>query len=484
MHLPLLSALLLSLAAKGIAKDFIDPAPPRVNEPTGEAVVEPEDFDRVTYFQAPKSLSAGAVVADWPRFLGPDDDATSPESQLIDEFPEDGPTKIWELEKGSGYTSAIIADDRLVLFDRVGDKETVDCLEPETGRRYWHAAYPVDYSDRYGFSNGPRASAVIDSGKVYTLGVTSTLSCFDLATGTLLWQRDLASEFSIADFFFGHGCCPLVYEGKVIVPLGTDDDLSVAAFDQHTGKLVWGTEHEWNAGYASPIVRTLQGEPRLLVFAGGESDPAFGGLLCIDPDTGELFDAFPWRAPKYESVNGSTPVACGKDRVYISDAYEIGGVMLRLNAELKWEELYRLPDFGLHWNVPLYLGDALYGFRGRNEPDAWLASYDVESGEENWQTDPEWTVPLPTGRDYRMRYFRGSFLHADGKTYALGELGSLGIFKLNPDELIELDKTQLFIAQATWSSPVVHRGLLYISQHERSIGGAPPRLICYDFRRE
>jgi len=484
MHLALMGTALLSLTATSLAKNFADPAPPTVNEPSGEAITKTEEFDRVTYFQDPKPLSPDAVVADWPRFLGPDDDVKSPETHLLNEFPEDGPAKVWELEKGTGYTSAIIADDRLVLFDRIDDEETIDCLDPETGKRYWHAAYPVTYADRYGFKNGPRASAVINSGKVYTLGVTSTLSCFDLATGTLLWQRDLGSEFSVATFFFGHGSCPLVFEGKVIVPLGTDDNLSVAAFDQHTGKLIWGTEHEWNAGYASPIVLTLQGAPRLLVYGGGESDPAIGGLMCIDPDTGELFDSFPWRAPKYESVNGSTPVACGDDRVYISDAYEIGGVMLRLNFELKWEEVYRLPDFGLHWNAPLYLGDALYGFRGRNEPDAWLASYDVESGKENWRADPEWTVPLPTGRDYRMRYFRGSFLHADEKTYALGELGSLGIFKLNPEELIELDKTQLFIARSTWSSPVVHRGLLYISQHESSMDGTPPRLICYDLRRE
>ena len=475
----------LTLCSSG--ENFTDPAPPTVHDVEAEPVQSPSVWDKVTFHQAPKPLPAEAVTAEWPRYLGPSDDLTTPESHLLDEFPENGPAKVWELDKGSGYTSPAIDEGRLVLFDRVDDEETIDCLDPETGERYWHVSYPVTYSDRYGFKNGPRCSAVIDSSKVYTLGVTSTLSCHDLATGTLLWQRDLDAEFPIASFFFGHGSCPLVYDGKVIVPMGTnamEKGLSVAAFDQHTGKLVWGTEHEWNASYAAPIVRTLQGEPRLLVLGGGESDPAFGGLLCIDPENGDLFDAFPWRASKYESVNGSTPVFCGDDRVYISDAYEIGGIMLRLNSDLKWEEVYRLPDFGLHWNSPVEIEGSLYGFRGRNEPDAWFASYDVESGEENWRVDPEWEVQTPSGRDYRMRYFRGSLLHADGKTLALGELGSLGILKLNPEEFVEVDRAQLFLAQATWSPPALSRGLLYISQHERAMDGTPPRLICYDLRGE
>ena len=42
---------------------------------------------------------------------------------------------------------------------------------------------------------------------------------------------------------------------------------------------------------------------------------------------------------------------------------------------------------------------------------------------------------------------------------------------------------QLVLARATWSLPVLHRGLLYIAQHEPDMEGNPPRLICYDLRR-
>jgi outer membrane protein assembly factor BamB len=254
---------------------------------------------------------------------------------------------------------------------------------------------------------------------------------------------------------------------------GEAEGLSVVAFDQNTGQIVWITKHKWNASYASPVIAELQGEPRLLVFQGGESDPPFGGLLAINPQTGELLDAFPWRPDKYESVNGSTPVSVG---------YELGAVLLRLNESLKWETVWNAPEFGMHWMTPLLRDGHLYGFRGRNEPDSWLASYSVATGQENWREDFEWTIPLESGRDYRMKYLRGSLLHADGKTYALGELGSLGIFNLSPEGAESLDRTQLFLARSTWSLPVLHRGLLYISQHEADVDGNGPRLICYDLR--
>lgn len=483
----ILFAILASAPLSGPGEEFPDPAPPEVSEAPDSAPPEASPFESLTFFSPPKERNPDAINSDWPRFLGPDDNATSPETHLLERFPEGGPAKVWEMRKGSGYTSPVFAGGRLVMFDRIGDEETVDCLDPETGQRFWSYSYPVVYSDRYGFNNGPRASAVIDSGKVYTLGVTSVLTCLDLVHGTVLWQRDLTSEFQPSSFFFGHGACPLVHEGKLIVPLGTnemEEGWSVVAFDQHSGKLLWGTRHEWNASYASPIIAELQGKPRLIVLQGGESDPAFGGVLCIELDSGTLLDAFSWRPDKYESVNGSTPVAVGENRVFITASYQKGAVLLRLNEELKWEELWQAPEFGIHWMTPVHLDGHLYGFRGRNEPDAWLASYEIDSGEENWRKDFEWTIPLASGRDYRMKYLRGSLLHADGRTYALGELGSLGILELSPEGVKELDNAQLFLARATWSLPVLHRGLLYVSQHEPTVDGEPPRLICYDLRGE
>ena len=483
----------LAVACLGVglplgAEEWTDPAPPEVAEVPADAPVPvATDHDRLTFRAPPKPLPEGAKTEDWKRFLGPRDDVTSGETKLLAKFPEGGPEVVWEMAKGSGYTSPVITDGRLVMFDRLEDEEIVECFEPETGKRFWSYRYPVVYRDRYGFSDGPRASAVIDSGKVYTLGVTSRLTCLDLATGTRLWERDLEGEFDVAEYFFGHGACPVIHEGLVIVNVGTDTEsqICVAAFDQHDGKLAWVTRHEWNASYASPVVKSLRGEPRLLVFAGGESRPSLGGLLCIDPKTGKLHDAFPWRSEKYESVNGSTPIVVGENRVFISATYDQGGIMVELTEDLQWKEIWQDQNFGMHWMTPLLKDGYLYGYLGRNEPDAALGCYDAATGEKKWQEIPEWSMKISEGRDYRLQYFRGSLLHADGRTYALGELGTLGIFDLSPEGLEVLDQSQLFLARATWSLPVLHNGLLYVSQHEPDfLTQVPARLICYDLRAE
>lgn len=447
-----------------------------------------QEAPRLAFHKAPKPLAKAAKIADWHRFLGPNDDCSTPETHLIDAFDEKGPPIVWEMNKGSGYTTPVIAQNKLVMFDRFGDEEVIECFHPETGATIWKYAYPVEYTDRYGFKNGPRASAVIDKGRVYTLGVTSFLTCVDLQTGKKIWQRDLAKDYDVASYFFGHGSCPIVYENKVIVNLGskTNQDC-VVAFDGDSGKQVWSTQHEWLASYSSPVIKTLQGKPRLLVFAGGESRPATGGLMCINPATGKLHDTFAWRADKFESVNSSTPIAVGDNKVFISECYKIGGAMLELTPELKWKKLWEAPNFNLHWTTPVHANGELFGFLGRNEPDAYLGSFNIETGQENWKKDIIWSTKVGDREGYRLSYFRGSILQADSKNFVLGELGTLAIMKLDKSGFKETSRCQLFAARSTWSLPVIHKGLLYISQHETEFPfldkPKPPRLICYDLRK-
>ena len=90
----------------------------------------------------------------------------------------------------------------MYIFHRLEDHETVECVDPETGRRFWQFQYPVVYSDRYGYNNGPRSMS-LDGDLIYTLGVTSILHCLRAVDGKPLWKRDLATEFNVRGKFFG-----------------------------------------------------------------------------------------------------------------------------------------------------------------------------------------------------------------------------------------------------------------------------------------
>jgi outer membrane protein assembly factor BamB len=482
----------------------------------GLAAQEAASFDRLTFHGAPKPLAKGSQVTEWPRFLGPTDDAVSPEKPLLKEWPAGGPKKVWEVAMGEGYTSPVIAQGRVVLFHALEGKETVECLEAETGKRFWSFDYAVDYQDRYGFANGPRGSPVVAEGVVVTLGVTSVLHGVDLMTGKKLWSRDLRAEYRVPQDFFGHGSSPLIHQGKVIVQVGgklealagneskreraaklATAGVSVAAFDLKTGKTLWELNHAWGASYASPIAAELHGQTKLLVFAGGESDPPTGGLLCIDPVSGKLESEFAWRADDYISATASTPVVIpGKNRVFISTCYPkgkpLGGAMVAYDEAFQPKEVWQSAKIGTHWMTPVYHEGHLYAVDGERENNSRMVCVNAETGAEVWAQELTWPdaelgKKLGRGGPVTLGFLRGSLLRVDGAFLALGELGTLMWLDLSPKGCEVKQQAPLFYATNTWALPALSRGLLYICQHGEDIEvtqAAGPRVICLDLRGE
>ena len=87
-------------------------------------------------------------------------------------------------------------------------------------------------------------------GKVYTMGITGILSCFDAAEGKILWQADPGKEFKATQLLFGSAVSPLVEGGKVYVMSGAKGG-AIAAYDASTGKAVWSDTND-QASYSSP----------------------------------------------------------------------------------------------------------------------------------------------------------------------------------------------------------------------------------------
>jgi outer membrane protein assembly factor BamB len=447
-----------------------------------------DDDSRLTFHKAPQALSKEAVTESWPRFLGPRDDAKSRETHIAKSWPEGGPPMVWELMKGEGYTTPAIADGNLILFHRWEGDERIECRDPETGKERWTVNYPVAYRDMYGYSSGPRGSPVIDRGHVYTLGVKSQLTCCKIDSGEMVWQRDLKADYLVPQYFFGSGSSPLVFGDLIVVNVGgrapeLEERETVVAFDRLTGATRWISKSTWGASYASPVAATFHGKERLLVFAGGMSRPTEGGLMLIDPKDGKILAKFPWRASKYESVNATTPVVSG-NRIFITETYRIGGVCVEVGEDDTLKEVWKAPEFAIHWTMPVLHEGHLYGFHGEREPFAELVCYDWETGKNLWRDEMRWNETV-NGRSMINSPFRGSLLHVENRFLCLGEGGSLLWLELTPRGPKTLQRTQLFNATQTWSTPAIHRGLVYISQHYQDIPGKTrPRLLCYDFRAQ
>ena len=429
------------------------------------ATAEPDTFDRLTFHAPPKPLSAKAKTEDWPRFLGPRHDLHSKETTLLKSWPAAGPRIVWEVDRGIGHAPAVVSGDYVVIIHILNGRETIECLQRETGKRYWKFDYPVQLGSNYGISDASRTGPVIDGDLVFTVGVKGDLHCFDLKTGDVVWKKNLDKEFGPAPLFFGRGSCPLIDGDQLIVNVG--GKLCVASFNKRTGELIWSTGHDWNASYASPITATLHGKKRVLVFAGGMVRPPTGGLLSIDPESGALDAAFPWRSRMFASVNAASPVVIGNS-VFITEGYTEGGALVDFaldgSAKLRW----KAERFGSQFTTPVAHDGYIYGVVGTGGTE--MVCYETKSGKEMWRDD----IDLK-----EARLGRASLLHVDGAFLCIGAQGTLMWLDLSPTGARILAEAQLFQSPETWGIPTVSNGLLYVNQN--AMGS---RLICYDLRGE
>ena len=305
-----------------------------------------------------------------------------------------------------------------------------------------------------------------------------------LATGKVVWARDLRVEYKVQQDFFGTASTPLVEGRLLIVNVGAPGGPCVVGLDKSTGREVWRAGTAWGPSYASPVPADVHGKRRVFVFAGGESKPPAGGLMSIDPATGRVDFVFPWRSRPVESVNASCPVVFD-NKVFISASYRTGSALIEVRPDFTHRVVWTTQEFGLHFNTAIHRNGYLYGFDGRNEPDASLACVDAASGKIVWRETPEWTERFNVGGRRRkiVATYRGSLLAADGQFLCLGELGHLLWMDLTPKAYREVSQAWLFPARESWGLPVLSRGLLYVVQNTRDVvNGVGPRLLCYDLR--
>lgn len=432
-------------------------------------------------------LAAAAVVfvfgsshhvqaEDWPTFLGPTMDLHSGETGLNLEYGPEGPPVLWEVERGGGHAGPVVVDDHVVFIHQVDSKEEVKCVMADTGEEVWSHSYDVEMAnaaETYGIFDAPRSSPVIDpeTKLVYTLGNDGDLICFELSSGEIVWEKSLPAVFGPSPFFFGYGSCPLVFGEKLIVQVGSDS-ATVAALDKKTGDTIWTTDHDWNGSYASPVVMPVNGVDCLVVFAGGKVKPTHGGVLLIDPTDGAVKDSFPWRSDNFASVNAATPVPCGPNRVFITEDYGKGGVMLQYDSAFHARILWTSPEFGCQFQTPIYHEGIVYGFGGNG---GLMLAFDAATGRHLWnEAFYQTTIPW-NGRDIPISLGHAHLIYVDGGFLCLSENGSLIRMFLDAGGFQLGSMARLFYTPETWAPPVVSNGRLFINKNYDGT-----KLICYD----
>ncbi len=392
------------------------------------------------------SLARAAPVAhaqDWPQFLGPTRNGQYAANDLTTVLPKAGPPVVWKKTIGQGFSGPVVAEGKLILFHRVGDKESVECLEAATGTEMWRFDYPTHYRDDFGFDEGPRSTPSIASGRVYTFGAEGMLHCLDFATGKKLWAVDTHQQFDVRKGFFGAACSPLVEGRAVLLNIGGSKPSGLVAFDRETGKVLWAVSRD-EASYSSPVAATVAGLRSVFCFTRN-------GLIGADPASGSLRFEFPWRARMQASVNAAVPLVVG-DLVFISASYQTGAALLQVTGSAV-KKVWSSDDvLSNHYASSVTHNGYLYGFHGRQEQGPSLRCVQWQTGKVMWSVES---------------FGSGTITLAGERLLVLKESGELLIAAAIPKAFEPVAKAQI-IPGTVRAYPALAQGRLYV-RNEKSL---------------
>lgn len=387
--------------------------------------------------------------ADWPQFLGPNRNGTSLDTNLAASWPKEGPPVRWQKQAGEGFSGPIVATGKLILFHRLNNKETVECLHAGTGKSLWVSEYPTQYKDSFGFDEGPRATPAINEGKIFTFGAEGVLSCWNVGDGKKIWSVDTQKEFSASKGFFGMACSPLVEGDSVIVNIGGRSGAGIVAFDKSTGRVAWKASDD-EASYSSPTAATINGKRYAFVLSRSR-------LTALDPKSAAIFFEFPWRPEIDASVSAATPLVID-DLVFISASYGAGAAVLRITSD-RPEKIWSGDDIlSNHYATSVNHNGFLYGFDGRQEYGCNLRCVELKTGRIRWSQD---------------RFGAGTLMIAGQELLILTEKGELVRAAATPNQFKPSQRAQILPSGAR-AHPALAEGRFYARSKDK--------LVCVDLR--
>ncbi|QGJ70532.1 Outer membrane protein assembly factor BamB [Planctomycetales bacterium 10988] len=284
------------------------------------------------------SIDLAIGPRDWPGYLGENRQGIQPEVMLNPDWETHPPKELWRHPVGLGWSSFAIVGDycftqeqRSIQQDgKPVDAEVVVCYEVKTGEEVWKFGEPGRFAEPMG-GDGARATPVVHQGRIYAQLAYGPLLCLEGSTGELLWSVNILEDNDAKNLHWGLSGSPLIYEEMVIVCAGGGDGKSLVAYHKLTGEKLWSGGSD-QAGYSSPLVTNIHGEPQIVIFNGI-------GLVGHDPKDGKQLWSFPWRAgPERVTCSQPMPLADygvkdGENKIFISASYGAGSALVEIQKE-------------------------------------------------------------------------------------------------------------------------------------------------------
>jgi hypothetical protein len=399
---------------------------PLAEEPKKSASVRPASPAPVFPADLKKAES------DWPRYQGPRGDGTTPEVGWNTKWPADGPPVLWKAELGKGLASFAVVGDRVFTAGNDGaDKDTIFCLDLETGKKVWaHTfAVPTKAHEMSIVPFGPATTPTVVEGRVFFLSREGDLLCLDAQNGAVKWQKSCLKDFGGKRPVYGWSTSPALHEGRLYLDVGGEKGSNVC-LNAATGETIWQTG-SGEAGYATPFV-----SGKVLVLFKGEA------LELRGVTDGKLLARH--AAETRDFCNCATPVRSG-DVFFISHTGGIGSRALAWD-DLALTELWTERDLGLLFQSGVPVQNHLLAFNDAKRGVNDLRLIDLATGLSRWES-----AEIDKG---------SSTVTDDGHALILTNKGELVLARLSAEKIDILSRVQVLGGKSYVQPVLAHRRIL------------------------
>ena len=400
------------------------------------------------------------LVAQTFQWRGPKGDGHFNETNLLREWPVEGPELIMTVSGiGGGYSSAIVANETIYVTGRI---DTMDCMTAITldGTIKWQTPFGRSWPKTLPDARG---SVTVDDHRAYAISGSGVLSCLNTTDGSIIWTVNVDQQFETEWHLYGVSETPLVVDDKVIVMPG-GKKASVVAFDKMTGKLAWQSESFGSArGYASAVLY----EYNNLRFILGSTAKH---LIALDPETGRTIWSYLHHTverDRDEPGNGecmtNNPIYKGLE-IFISKGYDYPAIMLQMDSTgTTVREKWLNETLDNHHGGILLIGDHIYGSNFYHNTKGKWVCLSWKHGEVTYLHD--WIN-------------KGNIIYADSMMYIYEDRkGYIGLVKPDPEKFDLVSSFQMAQSRGYhWAHLFIHDGVLYVRRGDM--------IMAYDIRRK
>jgi outer membrane protein assembly factor BamB len=263
--------------------------------------------------------------------------------------------------------------------------------------------------------------------------------------GKIVWQKN-AGAFNPRKYEYGYAPSPVLYRGTVIIAGEYDGDSFLVALARDNGREVWRAPRPSNVSYSSPLIAHVAGRDQLVISGADQ-------VASYDPATGKSL----WTAP------GTTAATCGTavwdgNLVFASGGFP-GAETVAIRADGSREVIWKVNQRLYEQSLLAYDGH-VYALTGPGIAFCWRAS----DGREMWRRRLKGPVSA-------------SPVVAAGNIYWANELGTLYVFKADPDKFELLAENQL--GTDSFPSPAICGGQIILRVGDSSDGKRQEFLYCF-----